>query len=149
MNGETIYINDYKNTEEYKQLKTKCWEAANNNQPLDISDQKPPEYKYFTELYYLYCAFKQGLITMEKAEQQDAKNYREYTNYADAHLEWLHYCSIFQEYTRRASTLLFSIDKADSFKAAAWYAFEVISAMTGDHGELVKRMKNKYQEEAL
>lgn len=122
--------------------------AAAHDKPPPVN-MTAPESCLYTTLRALYNSYKRKELSRESASAEKKKILARCGSYDKEYTAWTAAAKYYQANVRKASTLLSSIDKADSFKAAAWYAFEAISAMTGDHGELVKRMKNKYQEEAL
>lgn len=143
---DAIYITEHKDSDYFKKLRVDCWEAASNDHEFNISQLPPPEYKYFSELYFLFNDLHHGKITKDNAEKKDKLNYEEFTEYLDNQLDYIHKCAIINDNIRRAGTLLSDIEKSSDIREAAFKAFEAVGCMTGDSGFL-KRQINKFMEE--
>lgn len=140
---EAIYITEHKDSDYFKELKTKCWEAASNDKEIDFSELPPPEYKYFSELYWLYNDLSHKKISKEEAVKRDRVNYKEFVEYADKQLDYIHGRIIINDNIRKAGTLLSRIEKSNRVEDIALLSAEAIGLMTGDEGFL-KRVQTKF-----
>lgn len=143
--SDSMFINQPENTEAFKHTKMQVWKAASSDKEIDLSQLSPPEYKYFSELYWLYNALSHGDITKEAAESKDRKNYEEYISFVDEHLDHIHGRIIINENIRRAGELLSEIEKEQDTKEIACKACRCIGLMIGDKS-FVGRQMRKFKE---
>lgn len=143
---EAIYITEHKDSDYFKKLKTECWEAASNDKEIDFSKLPPPEYKYFSELYWLYNDLSHKKISKEEAAERDRVNYKEFVEYADKQLDYIHGRIIINDNIHKAGTLLSEIEKATTAETVALKACEAIGCMIDDEGFL-KRYLNRVGEQ--
>lgn len=129
---ETIEIAGYSETEEYKRIKSECWECAVHGREINLAKMDAPRYKYFSELYWLYLDVTQNRISKEEAAKRDAENYKEMEAFMRVHLDYYHGCAVRNEAIRKAGELISGMNKAETLQDAAMLAFEIIGRMTGD-----------------
>ena len=119
--------------------------AAHNTRPPEY--MSAPELCLYTTLRALYKSFQRHDISRESAQVEKHKIIAECERYEAEYIAWTAAVKYYQDNIRKASTLLSAVEKATSLRSAAMYLAEAVSAMTGDHGELYKRMKNKFEED--
>lgn len=141
---EVMNITEHKDTEYFKSMKQKCWEAASEDKEINFSELPPPDYKYFSELYWLYNDMAHKRISKEEAMERDEKNYKAFVEHVDIHLECLHTNVVNHGNIRKAGELLSEIEKASDIKTMLDLSAQAISRMTGDEN-FYNRMKKKVE----
>lgn len=143
MLSESITIIDYKDSDWFQKLKTHIWNCASNDEEINLSKLQPHEYKYFSELYFLYNDLHHKRIEQEEAKKRDKENYKEYVDYSNAQVDYFHVMSIINDNIRKAGTLTSEIEKTEDIGKIALLACDVIGLMTNDKGFL-NRQKRKF-----
>lgn len=139
---EEMQIGEYKDTEEFKKLKQECYHAATNDLAIDFHELPPPEYKYFSELYWLYNDMSHGRITEDAAREQEQKNYAQLKE-DHAELErYLANIAFWNNNIRMASTELSALCKAENQGAALEKALGIIGKLLNDSTIEKTVMKN-------
>ena len=75
---EDIQLGEFKDTADFKKLKQECYTAASKGAPIDFSELPPAEYKYFSEMYWIYSDFAGKRIAENAAKEREQKAYKEY-----------------------------------------------------------------------
>lgn len=141
---EIIAITEYKDTEKFNALKIKCWECASNDRQFDIDSLPPAEYKYFSKLYFLYNDMHHGKITKDQAEAEEKENYKEYAEYTDARLDYIHGRVMINDNIKRSHDAVTEIEKSCDMQVICEKAVEAVGLLIGD-GSFKSRIMAKLE----
>lgn len=141
---DMVILQDHKDADYFKELKAKCWEAASKDKEISFAELPCAQYKYFSELYWLYNDLAHDKISKEEAEKRDRANYAEFCEHVDEADYFVHSRIIYHDNIKRAGTLLSEIEKTKNVTDIAIKACEALGCMTGDEN-FIKRIKAKLE----
>ena len=129
---EELTYGEFKDLPDFKKRKVECYEKASKDMEFDISDLRPPEYKYFTELYVLYNKLVHKEITKEEAEKADNANYKNYCD--DKTLETTYTMNIASHNSniRKASMYLSKLTTTNNKDVAFDCALDIIERLLNE-----------------
>ena len=127
---------EYKDTEDFQKLKAQCYEAATHDQAIEFGELPPPEYKYFSELYWLYNDMAHSRISEEDGRAKEQKNYKELKENKAEQERYLWACADWQNNIRIAGESVTALLKAKDKDAVIEAALEVVERLT--HNEVIK-----------
>ena len=129
---EIINIEDYENSDRFKQLKSDVWKQAVNNIPFSIHDMSANEYKYFHKFYEISKRLIAKEITQEQAAEENKANYmkfefdqRLWERYQFAVLEW-------NGNIKKSDSLRVDFARSIDLKEGYLILAEIASLLTGD-----------------
>lgn len=126
---EDAQLTELKDTDEYKELQSKCYAAARKGEPVDLSDLPAPEYKYFNELYLIYRAFTVQGLTEEDAKKKERAAYADYCQNERDKMMYIANIGFWQTNIRKASTNLSELLKAGDRDKALELALDIIEKL--------------------
>ena len=127
---EELTIGEYKDLDDFKQLKSDCYNAAIHDNPIDFGKLPSHEYKYFSELYVLYSDLTHGKITEEQAREQESKNYRELSESKAAEERYLWALADWQNNIRIVGDNMSKLCQATEINTALEYALDIAERLT-------------------
>lgn len=136
-----IIIPEFKNTDEFKLMKSKAWEYINGIGNFDIDDFEPAQYKYFDKLLQLYGKLKAEKITREQAVYEDEKNICELENYVKR-LEYIPVRQLKAFNIKSTYEEMTKIERSNDINEMFGFMADAISKMTGDES-FASRQKKK------
>lgn len=142
-----IIIEDYqhgefKDTEQFKQLKQECYTAASKGAPIDFSKLPPAEYKYFSEMYWIYNDYAGKRITEDKAKEREQIAYKEYCANVNDQITYLSNIAYWQANIKTASDSLAKLRKATDAMTALELAVGIVEKLLNDNTILKTIQKN-------
>lgn len=129
---EDIQLGSFKDTEEFKKLKQECYTAASKGAPIDFSELPPAEYKYFSELYWIYADFAGQRITEERAKERERCAYSEYCDNKNNQMTYLSNIAYWHTNIKTASENLSKLCKSKDKDEALALAVDIIEKLLKD-----------------
>lgn len=139
---EDIQHGDFKDTDEFKRLKQECYTAASKNASIDFSKLPPAEYKYFSEMYWIYNDYAGKRITEDKAKEREQIAYKDYCANANDQITYLSNIAYWQANIKAASENLAKLRKATDATEALELAVGIVEKLLNDNTILKTIQKN-------
>lgn len=133
---------DFKDTDEFKRLKQECYTAASKGAPIDFSKLPPAEYKYFSEMYWIYSDYAGKRITEDKAKEREQIAYKDYCANANDQITYLSNIAYWQANIKSASDSLAKLRKATDAMTALELAVGIVEKLLNDNTILKTIQKN-------
>ena len=132
---------EFKDTEQFKQLKQECYTAASKGAPIDFSKLPPAEYKYFSEMYWIYSDYAGKRIAEDKAKEREQIAYKEYCANVNDQITYLSNIAYWQANIKTASDSLAKLRKATDAMTALELAVGIVEKLLNDSA-IMKSVKN-------
>lgn len=132
---------EFKDTDEFKRLKQECYTAASKGAPIDFSKLPPAEYKYFSEMYWIYSDYAGKRITEDKAKEREQIAYKDYCVNVNDQITYLSNIAYWQANIKAASENLAKLRKATDATTALELAVGIVEKLLND-STIMKSVKN-------
>ena len=139
---EDIQLGEFKDTDDFKKLKQECYTAASKGAPIDFSELPPAEYKYFSEMYWIYSDYAGKRISEDVAKEREQKAYKEYCENVNDQITYLTNISYWQTNIKAASDSLSMLCKTQDKDKALELAVGIIEKLLNDSTILKTVQKN-------
>ena len=139
---EDIQLGEFKDTEDFKKLKQECYTAASKGAPIDFSELPPAEYKYFSEMYWIYSDYAGKRIAEDKAKEREQKAYKEYCENVNDQTTYLSNIAYWQANMKAASDGLSELCKTTDKDKALELAVGIVEKLLNDSTILKTVQKN-------
>lgn len=119
--------------ENFAAMKNLCLRIAQGKAPqISFRALKPAEYKYFSELLYLYRRYTNKQINKEDAEKEERKLHKQYEEDVENEVKYYENIRRWTKDIRLSEMCRSSMNKCGDKDIALDLALQAISAMTGD-----------------
>ena len=139
---EDIQHGEFKDTENFKKLKQECYTAASKGAPIDFSKLPPAEYKYFSEMYWIYSDYAGKRIAEDKAKEREQKAYKEYCENVNDQTTYLSNIAYWNANIKAASDSLSELCKTKDKDKALELAVGIVEKLLNDSTILKTVQKN-------
>lgn len=118
--------------EEFAEVKKVCFQAAQMNVDIDLTKLAPPEYKYFTELYKLYCLKFKGTASDDELAEREKSLHTRYKEDRETHDKEWEYIKRWNDNIRISEMRRSQINKSrDPFEVLS-LALQITADLTND-----------------
>ena len=138
---EDIQHGEFKDTDDFKKLKQECYTAASKGAPIDFSELPPAEYKYFSEMYWIYSDYVGKRIAQDKAKEREQKAYKEYCENVNDQTTYLSNIAYWQANIKAASDSLAQLCKTKDKDTALELAVGIVEKLLND-STILKTVQN-------
>lgn len=139
---EDIQLGEFKDTADFKKLKQECYTAASKGAPIDFSELPPAEYKYFSEMYWIYNDYAGKRITEDKAKEREQIAYKDYCVNANDQITCLSNIAYWQANIKAASDSLSMLCKTTDKDKALELAVGIVEKLLNDSTIMKTVQKN-------
>ena len=139
---EDIQLGELKDTADFKKLKQECYTAASKGAPIDFSELPPAEYKYFSEMYWIYSDFAEKRIAESAAKEREQKAYKEYCENVNNQTTYLQNIAYWQANIKAASDSLSMLCKNTDKDKALELAVGIVEKLLNDSTIMKTVQKN-------
>lgn len=138
---EDIQHGEFKDTDDFKKLKQECYTAASKGAPIDFSKLPPAEYKYFSEMYWIYSDFAGKRIAENAAKEREQKAYKEYCENVNDQTTYLSNIAYWNANIKAASDNLTMLCKTKDKDKALELAVGIVEKLLND-STILKTVQN-------
>ena len=138
---EDYQLGEFKDTEDFKKIKQECYTAASKGAPIDFSKLPPAEYKYFSEMYWIYSDYAGKRIAESVAKEREQKAYKEYCENVNDQTTYLSNIAYWQANIKAASDSLAQLCKTKDKDTALELAVGIVEKLLND-STIMSRVKN-------
>jgi hypothetical protein len=139
---EDVQLGEFKDTADFKKLKQECYTAASKGTPIDFSELPPAEYKYFSEMYWIYSDFAEKRIAENVAKEREQKAYKEYCENKNDQTTYLQNIAYWQANIKAASDSLSMLCKTADKDKALELAVGIVEKLLNDSTIMKTVQKN-------
>ena len=139
---EDIQLGEFKDTADFKKLKQECYTAASKGAPINFSELPPAEYKYFSEMYWIYSDFAEKRIAESAAKEREQKAYKEYCENVNNQTTYLQNIAYWQANIKVASDSLSMLCKTADKDKALELAVGIVEKLLNDSTIMKTVQKN-------
>jgi hypothetical protein len=139
---EDVQLGEFKDTADFKKLKQECYTAASKGTPIDFSELPPAEYKYFSEMYWIYSDFAEKRIAENVAKEREQKAYKEYCENKNDQTTYLQNIAYWQANIKAASDSLSMLCKTADKDKAFELAVGIVEKLLNDSTIMKTVQKN-------
>jgi len=139
---EDVQLGEFKDTADFKKLKQECYTAASKGTPIDFSELPPAEYKYFSEMYWIYSDFAEKRIAENVAKEREQKAYKEYCENKSDQTTYLQNIAYWQANIKAASDSLSMLCKTADKDKALELAVGIVEKLLNDSTIMKTVQKN-------
>ena len=125
-----------------EKLKQECYTAASKGTPIDFSKLPPAEYKYFSEMYWIYSDYAGKRIAESVAKEREQKAYKEYCENVNDQTTYLSNIAYWQANIKAASDSLAQLCKTKDKDNALELAVGIVEKLLNDSTIMKTVQKN-------
>lgn len=137
---EILEIPDYTDTERYKKLKNKVYLMAKKNEPFHMPELTSAEYRYYSEMWFIFKRLIAKEITPEQATSENDVIYKKFVNEQTIYNQHAFDVIEWNEKIKKSESAHVKIHKAKNVNDLVDGVIECIESLTND-----KTMRSKLE----